>query len=58
MKYVVLIVVLLLYACGDSSTAPKIAAPQRDALEKAKGVDQTVQKATDEMKQKIEDSEK
>ena len=58
MKNVVLILVLLLNACGDSSTAPKIAAPQRDALDKAKGVDQSVQKATDEMKQKIEDSEK
>lgn len=58
MKYFVLVVVLLLNACDNSSTAPKIAAPQREALEKAKGVDQTVQKAADESKQKIEDAEK
>jgi hypothetical protein len=58
MKYFVLVVLLLLNACDNSSTAPKIAAPQRDALEKAKGVDQVVQKATDESKQKIEDAEK
>jgi hypothetical protein len=58
MKYFVLVVLLLLNACGNSSTEPKIAAPQRDALEKAKSVDQTVQKATDETKQKIEDAEK
>jgi len=58
MKYILLAVVLLLNACDNSSTAPKIAAPQREALEKARGVDQTVQKATDESKQKIEDAEK
>ncbi|HTN93528.1 MAG TPA: hypothetical protein VMJ33_03015 [Gallionella sp.] len=58
MKYLLLFVVLLLNACDNSSTAPKIAAPQRDALEKAKAVDQTVQKSTDETKQKIEDADK
>jgi cell division protein ZapA (FtsZ GTPase activity inhibitor) len=58
MKYILLAVVLLLNACDNSSTAPKIAAPQREALEKARGVDQTVQKAADESKQKIEDAEK
>ena len=58
MKYFVLVVVLLLNACDNSSSAPKIAAPQRDALEKAKGVDQTLQNAADETKQKIEDAEK
>lgn len=58
MKYFVLCVVLLISACDNSSTAPKIAAPQREALEKAKGVDQTVQNAADESKQKIEDAEK
>ena len=58
MKYLLLFAVLLVNACDNSSTASKIAAPQRDALEKAKTVDQTVQKATDETKQKIEDAEK
>jgi cell division protein ZapA (FtsZ GTPase activity inhibitor) len=58
MKYLLLVVVLLLNACDNSSTAPKIAAPQRDALEKAKGVDQTLKNANDETKQKIEDAEK
>jgi hypothetical protein len=58
MKYILLAVVLLLNACDNSSTAPKIAAPQREALEKAKGVDQAVQNATEESKKKIEDAEK
>jgi hypothetical protein len=58
MKYFLLVVVLLLNACDNPSTAPKIAAPQRDALEKAKGVDQTLKNANDETKQKIEDAEK
>ena len=37
----------------DKPPTPKIAAPQREALEKAKGVDQAVQKETEETKQKI-----
>jgi ABC-type enterochelin transport system substrate-binding protein len=58
MKYFLLVVALMLNACDNSSTAPKIAAPQREALEKAKGVDQTLKNANDETKQKIEDAEK
>ncbi len=58
MKYFVLFVVLMLNACDNSTTVPKIAAPQREALEKAKGVDQVVQNATEESKKKIEDAEK
>jgi hypothetical protein len=58
MKYILLAVVLLLTACDKSPTVPKIAAPQREALEKAKGVDQAVQKETEESKKKIEDAEK
>jgi hypothetical protein len=58
MKYLVFLLVTLLNACDNSSTAPKIAAPQRAVLEKAKGVDQTVQNAADETKKKIEDEEK
>jgi len=57
MKYILLVVVLLLGAC-DKPSVPKIAAPQREALEKAKGVDQAVQDATEDSKKKIEDAEK
>ena len=57
MKYILLAVVLLLNAC-DKPTPPKIAAPQREALEKAKGVDQAMQKDAEQSKKKIEDAEK
>ena len=57
MKYILLAVVLLFAACDNSSPVPKIAAPQREALEKAKGVDQVVQQNTEESKQKTEDAE-
>ena len=57
MKYILLAIALLLTAC-DKPVAPKIAAPQREALEKAKAVDQTVQNATSESKKKIDDAEK
>ena len=57
MKYILLTVALLLAAC-DNSTPPKIAATQRNALDKAKAVDQVVQKSADESKKKIEDAEK
>jgi hypothetical protein len=59
MKCNLLAIVLLLSACdGPPAQVPKIAAPQREALEKAKGVDQVVQKEADESKKKIEDAEK
>ncbi|MHB1238587.1 MAG: hypothetical protein ACYCY7_13605 [Gallionella sp.] len=57
MKYILLAIALLLTAC-DKPAAPKIAAPQREALEKAKAIDQTVQNATAESKKKIDDAEK
>jgi len=57
MKYFLLAITLLFAAC-DKPPVPKIAAPQREALEKAKAVDQTVQKTTEEEKKKIEDAEK
>ena len=57
MKYILLAVVLLFAACDNSSPVPKIAAPQREVLEKAKGVDQVMQQNTEESKQKIEDAE-
>lgn len=58
MKYILLAVVLLLNACDKPSSVPKIAAPQREALEKAKAVDQAVQKDAEESKKRIEDVEK
>ena len=58
MKYILFTAILLLTACDSSSLAPKIAAPQREVLEKAKAVDQAVQKETEESKKKIEDAEK
>lgn len=57
MKYVLLAVALLLSACEKPPT-PKIAVPQREALEKAKGVDQAVQKEAAESQKKIEDATK
>lgn len=58
MKYILLSIMLLLSACDGSSTpTPKIAAPQRDALEKAKGVDQVVQKNTEETQNKAKEAE-
>lgn len=57
MKYILLAVTLLFAAC-DKPPTPKIAEPQREVLEKAKGVDQAVQKETEESQQKIEDATK
>jgi len=44
---ILLAIALMLAAC-DKPAIPKIAAPQREALEKAKGVDQVVQQNTEE----------
>ena len=57
MKYILLAVLLLLNACDNSTPAPKIAAPQREALEKARGVDQTVQKSAEETQNKAKEAE-
>jgi len=57
MKYILLALALLLTAC-DKPPTPKIAAPQREVLDKAKAVDQAVQQNTEEEKKKIEDAEK
>jgi uncharacterized lipoprotein YajG len=56
MKYVLLAAVLLLAAC-DKPPTPKIAAPQREVLEKAKGVDQVVKKETEETQNKAKEAE-
>lgn len=54
MKIVLFAVVLLLGACdGPSAPTPKIAEPQRDALEKAREVNRTLQKSNEEMQKKI-----
>ena len=53
MKYLLLSIILLLVACDKP---PKIAATQREALDKAKGVEQVIKKDAEEMKQKVEDA--
>jgi len=55
MKYILLACALLLTACEKPAT-PKIAAPQREALEKANAVDQMVKQNTEETKQKTEEA--
>jgi len=58
MRFILLVAVLLLNGCDNSSTTTKIATPQRAALEKAKEVDQVVQDASEASRKKIEDAEK
>ncbi len=57
MRFILLVAVLLLNGCDNSSSTPKIAAPQRAALEKAKEVDQIVQKSAEETQKKAKDAE-
>lgn len=57
MKYILIAVTLLFAAC-DKPATPKIAEPQREALEKAKDIEQTVQKEAEEASKKIEDATK
>jgi len=57
MKYILLAATLLFAAC-DKPPTPKLAEPQREALEKAKGVDQAVKNETEDAKKKIEDATK
>ena len=57
MKYILLAVVMLLGGCDKPSALPKIAAPQREALEKAKGVDQIIQKNAEETQKKAKEAE-
>lgn len=56
MKYILFAAMLLLGAC-DRPSVPKLAEPQREALEQAKGVDQTLQKATEEQQKNIGEAE-
>jgi hypothetical protein len=55
MKYILLALTLLFTGC-DKPPAPKIAEPQREALDKAKGVEQALQQEAEEAKKKIEDT--
>lgn len=52
------VLILCLAGCGDSAQPPSpqtgLFAPQRDALEKAKGVEQTVQDQAERQKEDIE----
>lgn len=58
MRITLLAVVLLLGACdGPSAPTPKIAEPQREALEKARGVEQTLQQSNEDMQKKIGEAE-
>lgn len=58
MRIVGFIAVLLLGACdGSSAPTPKLAEPQREALEKARGVEQTLQQSSEETQRKIDDAE-
>lgn len=57
MKYILFATLLLLSACDQSpAPTPKIAEPQREALEQAKGVDQTLQKTADQQQKEINEA--
>lgn len=55
-RFLFLLFSLLLAAC-EAPPPPDIIKPQREALEKAKGVEQTLQKEADEMRKKIDEAE-
>jgi len=57
MKYILLALALTLTAC-DKPEPVKIAAPQREALDKAKAVEQVVKQNADATQQKTEDETK
>lgn len=57
MKIVFLTLCILLTACGAQDKPAKIAAPQREALDRAKAVDAMVQQQAEEQRKKIEEAE-
>lgn len=58
MKFILFAAVFLLGACdGPPAIPPKIAAPQRETLEKAKGVDQVLQKGNEASQKQIKEAE-
>ncbi len=57
MRYILFAAMLSLVACNrPSAPTPKLAEPQREALEQAKGVDQTLQKAADQQQKEINEA--
>ena len=58
MKYILLAIMLLLGACDrPSAPEPKLAAPQREALEQTKDVGQTLQQASEQQQKNISEAE-
>lgn len=55
MKYLLIAVALAFTAC-DKPPAPKVAGPQREALDKAKAVEQTMQREAEASKRAIDDA--
>lgn len=49
---------MLLLACGKQEPPAQIAKPQREALDKAKGLEQSMQKMADDQQKKAEEAEK
>lgn len=46
-----------LLACGEPAPPPDLIQPQREALDKAKGLEQTMQAQAEDTKKKISDAE-
>lgn len=58
MKRLMLTVLFILCACDGQSPPPaRIAEPQREALEKAQGVEQTLQQSSEAAQKKIDQAE-
>jgi len=57
MKYIIPIILLLSACDGVSAPTTKIASTQREALEKARNVDQVIQQSMEEMQQKIDETD-
>lgn len=52
-----LILIVTLTACGESPPPPDIIKAQREALDKAKGVEQTLQQQAEDTQKKIHEAE-
>jgi hypothetical protein len=57
MKYMCYAILLVLVGCDGSPSAPKIAAPQREALERAKGIGQIVQENAEQTRAQAKEAE-
>lgn len=53
----VLILIVTLTACGEPPPPPDIIKAQREALDKAKGVEQTLQQQAEDTQKKIHEAE-